>query len=503
MLTSSQSQYVDFVINALQSKAKHNKTALEKEAAKHGILDQNQVKELTELAIVLRARFLAHEPNKTIRERFNNIVELYSNQTNLSHRTSQSMLLQQYSTPAPIAYLMGVFCGIDKPGYYFEPSAGNGLLTIAGNEKDFVVNEIEDFRNNNLKSQNYSTVLQMDASKALPYSFHFDAILTNPPFGKLNKEIKLGQYSFNTLDHVMAIYALSTLKQNGKAAIIIGGHQTWDEKGRIQSGKNRTFFSWLHENYNVLDVLNIDGHKLYSRQGTAFDTRLILIHGRKSPNERENSFAPLFDKSKDYEIQSFDELYNRIIKFVNIEEPQTDTLELEAEALSLELELLSFEGLGGYIQTEILKVKSIYSSWVSSQLLKKYYKENLIGLKVKNLETSIEIEFKSYGLNKSIFGRKNKAGQVVKVDNIIATAIHYLPELLRFGVFIKHSYALKQNHLKIKGKVFWNFLCKINIDNSTYYLIVPVLETTHGKFQYSIEYAEIKKSVAGLRAKKQ
>lgn len=338
MLSNNQSQYVDYVTDALIHKTKHNKTSLEKVAKTFGILDQNNVKELTELAIVLQARFLAHEPSYPVQQRFDNIVSLYKNQVNLSHRTSQSMLLQQYSTPAPIAYLMGVFCGIDIKGLYLEPSAGNGLLTITGNPKDFIVNEIEDFRNNNLQVQDYQQVTQMDSSVPLPYQKQFDAILTNPPFGRLRIPYSIkttsDNFKINDLDHAMAIHALNTLKDTGKGAIIIGGHTTWDEKGRIQAGKNRIFFSYLFSHYNVIDVILIDGHKLYSRQGTAFNVRLILIDGRKVT---PSGYAPLFNKNTDKVIDSFEGLYDRISTYFSSE---NDLIYLEAEALILELELL-------------------------------------------------------------------------------------------------------------------------------------------------------------------
>src|SRR5690242_14710522 len=79
----------------------HNKRSIEKLASSFGITDKTSVKEFTELAIVKRARMLAHHEG-TIKERFEKIVDLYNSQVNLSHRTSQSILLQQYSTPAPI-----------------------------------------------------------------------------------------------------------------------------------------------------------------------------------------------------------------------------------------------------------------------------------------------------------------------------------------------------------------------------------------------------------------
>src|SRR5258708_20292391 len=101
--------FVKAVDGLLHSKGRQNKLILEKMAKTFGIHDKNLVKELTELAIVREARRLAHQQGKTVAEKFGDIVELYRGQVNLSHRTSQSIMLQQYSTPAPIAYLIGIF----------------------------------------------------------------------------------------------------------------------------------------------------------------------------------------------------------------------------------------------------------------------------------------------------------------------------------------------------------------------------------------------------------
>jgi hypothetical protein len=98
------------------------------------------------------------------------------------------------------------------------------------------------------------------------------------------------------LEHLMALRALDCMASDGKAAIIIGGHTRWDEKGRVQAGKNRIFFNYLYSRYNVADVINIDGGKLYSRQGTSFDVRLILINGRKKVPE---GAAPVYDPLKE------------------------------------------------------------------------------------------------------------------------------------------------------------------------------------------------------------
>jgi hypothetical protein len=317
-LSPKEDEFVSAVEKDLAAKKSHNKISVEKLAASFGITDKNHVKELTELAIVNRARLLAHCEG-TVRERFDRIVELYHSQVNLSHRTSQSILLQQYSTPAPIGYLAGVFCEIDKlqfnGGFAFEPSAGNGQLTIAAKPERVYVNELDAFRNHNLKTQGFANVWNRDATKPFfDVQRNFRAVITNPPFGKMETEVLFDTFPIKPLEHVMALRALDCMASDGKAAIIIGGHTTWDEKGRITAGKNRIFFNYLYSRYQVADVINIDGKKLYSRQGTSFDVRLVLINGRKTPNPLKGAtYAPVYNSGTDYVVKTFDELFERVM----------------------------------------------------------------------------------------------------------------------------------------------------------------------------------------------
>lgn len=301
------------VYKVILKKDKTSKTKIEKLAFKFSITDKNTIKEITENAIVSIARDIASQ-NKSVKERYDQIVSLYNSQVNLSQRTSQSMLLQQYSTPATIGFLMGIYCGIDKSGSYYEPSAGNGMLTIANSGEDFTVNEIDDVRNRNLNYQNvFKKITKLDSSAETYKSKYYDAVLTNPPFGKLGIEdwIKKGSYEIKHLDHKMAILALNSLKDNGRSAIIIGGHTAWDKKGRIISGKNRIFLSYLYKNYYVDDIININGKSLYSKMGTGFNTRVILIRGRKPKAE---GFAPLKKDTNTEIVDTHEELYNRFSK---------------------------------------------------------------------------------------------------------------------------------------------------------------------------------------------
>ena len=212
----------------LISLKKHNKKSIEKIAANFGIVNKNLIKELTELAIVNSARSITKK-NISEHNKFEEIVGLYKNQVNLSHRTSRSMILQQYSTPAPISYIASLYIqnkqkSINKR-QYFEPSAGNGLLTIALPYNQTTVNEIDEIRLNNLKTQPYKKILNKDASIPFTEFYHsFDGVITNPPFGTIENPVNYDGFETKTLDHLMALRTLDTMKDNGRAAIIIGGH---------------------------------------------------------------------------------------------------------------------------------------------------------------------------------------------------------------------------------------------------------------------------------------
>jgi hypothetical protein len=311
-------RFVKTMRTALSKKETHNKTSVEKLARSFGIDNPNKVKELTELAIVLEASNIARDISHKIRERYDSIVELYKSQVNLSHRTSLSILMQQYSTAAPISFMAGMWVKCTKPGAtYFEPSAGNGLLCHVLPCESTHVNELDAIRLQNLRRQPFKSITQLDAS--LPFGFWklYDGVVTNPPFGDLEKIEVINGFHIKKLEHLMAIHALETMKDDGRAAIIIGGHTRYnDDAGVITNKGDRYFLNFLYHFYHVIDIIPIDGHKLYSRQGTAFDTRLILIAGRKETPGGIADYCPLSSSKMKHlrEVESdFDSFYERVI----------------------------------------------------------------------------------------------------------------------------------------------------------------------------------------------
>jgi GNAT superfamily N-acetyltransferase len=323
-LSDNEITFIDEVSKKLGESLKAmNKTQLEKLGNSLGIESQNDVKELVELAISKKVREIAHTNNLSILDKYDEIETIYLNQPNLSHRTSQSTMMQQYSTPCTIGYLMGLYCGIDKKGTkYFEPSAGNGLLVSAGYLEDGTLNELDKRRNENLHYLGFKNVTNLDASKPFPqYEKTFDAVLTNPPFGS-TEPVYYGKFEIKSLEMLMALRGLDTMKDDGKCAIIIGGHMEYDSEGRLKAGKNKSFFVYLYQNYYIEDIININGRYLYSKQGTSFNTRLILINGRK---KEPNGIYPLMKEDKDVSeafsikpVNSFSGIFDRINYLINI-----------------------------------------------------------------------------------------------------------------------------------------------------------------------------------------
>lgn len=302
--------YIEYTQNALKDGQKLSRPALEKAAKDFGIDNKNIVKELTELAITLNAREIAHSKLSTY-AKYNAIVDAYFTQPNISFRTSKSVLLQQYSTPAPISFLASTYILSNRDdARYFEPSAGNGLLTIALPYNRTYVNEIDVDRYDNLKMQPYVKVTQKDATGIFDsYLEKFDGVITNPPFGSLETPVYFGDYKFKVLDHIMCINALTTMKDTGKAALIFGGHPKFDQRERFQGGKYRIFFNYLYHHYNVEDIISINGKQLYTRQGTGMDVTLVLINGRK---DKPQGAAPLKSELNIEPINDYSSLWIRV-----------------------------------------------------------------------------------------------------------------------------------------------------------------------------------------------
>lgn len=275
-----------------------------------------------ELDIVIKARTIAQN-GESLRSRFNAMLDLYENQPTIRPTDTKSKLFQQYSTPCPLAFLASEFVKQEGKRYYFEPSAGNGMLTISLPEQFTCVNELDEVRYKNLRKQGFCRVTQLDSSKKIDLyggSF-FDGVITNPPFKSLPKSEQEVRNGFNlaTLDYKMAAVALDQMNGVGKAAVIVGGKlfdNYWKPvKGtdkKMLFGQWKVFLGWLYGQYNVVDVIYIGGDYIYRKQGTTYPVVLILINGRHIFDKNKHKPRYIFEPVKDKIIETYEQLFERV-----------------------------------------------------------------------------------------------------------------------------------------------------------------------------------------------
>lgn len=306
----AEKKFIDTVNIKLVFKHKFNGIVeLRQIAERVGLKDikDTDLQELAETAIVKRARGIASSESTNNAEKFKRIKALYENQPSLNQRDSERVMKQQYSTPAPYAFLADMYVkGNGKViESALEPSAGNGMLTIGLPMDKVHVNDIDDTRLLNLNRQGFGKVTSQDGTQ--PFNVKpVDIVITNPPFGSATQRDYDG-YKISSLEGQMAINALDSMKGDGRAAIIIGGNTEYAKNGSLKP-KDKAFLGYLYSHYNVEDVINVDGG-LYAKQGTSYPTRIILINGRRL---NENAFPPVKDKARAETVKDYDELYKRI-----------------------------------------------------------------------------------------------------------------------------------------------------------------------------------------------
>ena len=319
------------MLSALDSGTKPYRSILDlrKRAAGLGMEVDNDgrtdilLQELVEDGLVRAAREVVNKHGRDSRESYDLICKLYDMQPTIAARSSNRIKMQQYSTPLPMAWNATRFAMIGKKdGKVLEPTAGNGMLVFAVPANHVHANELDETRLGNLREQGFAEVTQQDAVEPFEGGKQYDVVIANPPFGKreaVNYDGKL----IPGLDPQITLNALASMKDDGKAAIIIGGNMEYGSNGGLKSMK--PFFTYLYDHYNVKGVVDMDV-KLYAKQGTTYPTRMILIDGRRSDEERaQTAVYPPVESKAIRRAESFDDLYEIVNEVLNSKEKTNGT----------------------------------------------------------------------------------------------------------------------------------------------------------------------------------
>jgi predicted RNA methylase len=212
-----------------------------------------------------------------------------------SWRSTTQVTYQQFSTPAPIAYLAAYLMNLRGSDTVLEPSCGTGSLAVWAQAAGAAVatNEI-DARRRSLSELLGFAPTGHDAEfidDFLPESIAPNAVLVNPPFSSSGGRVERNRNKFG-LRHVES--ALRRLATGGRFAAILG------EGGSPGSVSGRRFWNSVLPGIRVTRSISLPGREYY-RNGTTVGVTLIV--GRKSPFDK-----PVDEVTFIHKPQSFDSI---------------------------------------------------------------------------------------------------------------------------------------------------------------------------------------------------
>ena len=205
------------------------------------------------------------------------LVELVSNLPTHTVRSEEQIELQQFSTPAPIAYLATLAARIASTDLVLEPSAGTGLLATFAHRAGarLVLNEIDPVRAEMLSAAFPGVpVTRHDAElihDLLPPAIRPTTVLINPPFSR-----SIGRHAdpLAAFRHLRA--ALLRLAPGGRCAAILPDRVDTSSRAWAKATQGCTLTLHLELPANA-----------YAKHGTTQPVKIMVLEkGRGDPGEQ-------------------------------------------------------------------------------------------------------------------------------------------------------------------------------------------------------------------------
>lgn len=255
-----------------------------------GTPERKDAEEIYEAALVRECRRICAGS----RDPWADVLALHDRQIPLRTRTSQSVRLNAYSTPLPLAYLVSEFCR-PTDGWVYDPTAGNGALLMACPADRAIANEIVGRRRAALESQRFAVVAGEDANRYIPprpQRNDIESVACNPPFGTVPGESKVFYPGFlleeNGAKHfknfetrnqgwAIALDVACRVREGGRMALILPSYT--DARPYWGDSKEKLVFL-VAGLFSDRRCLRVDGG-LYAKQGARFPVEVFLLSGRR------------------------------------------------------------------------------------------------------------------------------------------------------------------------------------------------------------------------------
>ena len=230
-----------------------------------------------------------------IKRSFARACGLLDRQPAFEFRTSQSIELQQYSTPSTLSIAVQNAIGDVDGLEVLEPTIGNASLVSMLRGASITGVEIDDARarrtrkmfvENDTFVESKISIQTGDFTEMEASAGKYDAIVANPPFGGLEKSVVKNGMKVTRIDQLILLQSLESRKDNGKSVFVIAADREniyKENEGQIMAGGSRNLFNWLADHYEI-DAFEVSGD-MYRQQGAGYPVRVISIGRRRSLEE--------------------------------------------------------------------------------------------------------------------------------------------------------------------------------------------------------------------------
>ncbi|MGX9960610.1 strawberry notch C-terminal domain-containing protein [Xanthomonas euvesicatoria] len=261
--------------------------------------EMRRVQEAVEAALVRRLSAFAAEGGRSSEAIHAMAVRLLEGQPAFEARTSSSVMLQQYSSPLPMGVAAQVALGDMRGRTVLEPTIGNGSLVSTISGARIVGVDLDNARLANVRRARSDVIAEVGDATVIDFTkfndgLRFDAVIANPPFGKLESSIMMNGLKVNRLDHLVLLKALASRADDGVGVFIIGADSYIDTRAGKVSGASRYLFNWLADHYQI-DVVEIPG-RTYAKQGATFPVRMVVVGKRGAGFDQVPDELPLLDE---------------------------------------------------------------------------------------------------------------------------------------------------------------------------------------------------------------
>ena len=228
------------------------------------------------------------EKNPTLdAHEFSKAIDVESNQPSLTARTSNSIELQQYSTPLAMSFAVQSILKnlVSEPTKILEPAIGNASLVSHFKHANLTGYEIDKARAALSTVSGVNRVINQDFLKAPVPNDKYDVVIGNPPFGGLPAPVIMEDMKVTRIDQLFLMKSLGMRKDEGAMAFIIGGDyeaKMTGQDGKILGG-SKNLFNYLADHYRMT-AFEVDG-AMYGKQGANFPVRVVVVGAKYSPEE--------------------------------------------------------------------------------------------------------------------------------------------------------------------------------------------------------------------------